>query len=149
MELPRRPGSHPDLDAVDRWPRAVARFGRGVRRYHDKVAFMSDRGLRRRLQHLGESLDSALADVTAAGQDELIRTGRDPVALHAVTRAGTLTAHATEAAMMAANASWHHADEDVDRCLYTVRTLIKAVCELVDGCHGDRGSAERFDADRP
>jgi hypothetical protein len=55
------------------------------------------------------------------------------VVLAQVHQAATLCAHAAEAALMANEAAWRYDDEDVVRCVDTVRSLIKKIDELGDG----------------
>jgi hypothetical protein len=128
-------GGEPEPD--DLWVRTVQRLDRAVGRYESQVAMVRDRRLRIELQDFGEILFQALADV------ERLATPTDPrqdhitiplTAQRAVMRAATLTAHATEAAMMAADARWNNEPDGVQRCLDTVRTLVKAVRELADAC---------------
>jgi hypothetical protein len=133
VRIPRlaRPDT-PEPD--DRWARAVDRLDRAVRRYHVKVAATRDRRLRTELQQLGELLTRSMTEVVAAGQRPAVREGRDDVALRAVVRAATLTAHATEAAMTADDAQRHGESNDVGRYTDSARTLVKAVHELIDAC---------------
>jgi len=128
-------GAQPEPDGV--WIRTVQRFDRAVGRYESQIAMVRDRRLRIELQQFGEILFLALADI------ERLATPTDPRKTHAVIpptaqravmRAATLTAHATEAAMMAADARWNNEPDGVQRCLDTVRTLVKAVRELADAC---------------
>ncbi len=94
----RREPLHP-LDAPRGWDVAVGRLRRGVDRYYEKVALMPDRRLRVELRELGAGLIVSLDQIAAVGADP--RTCRDPVMQRAVSRAATLCAHATEAAMLA------------------------------------------------
>jgi hypothetical protein len=118
------------------WQTATGRLDRAVQRYYDKVAVMPDRRLRVELRDLGTGLITAHAQVIAAGQDP--RVGHDPVCQRAVARAATLCAHATEAAMLANDASWHGRGRQLNRCLDAVTTLVKAVRELVDSTSARR-----------
>ena len=127
----------------DAWRRATQRLARAVERYHAQIAQIRDRRLRLELQSMGELLTGALEDVerldlTPPGRGRRRSQGdgegMPPAAYRAVGRAATLTAHATEAAMMAGDARWNQEQDGVLRCLDTVRTLVKAVRELADAC---------------
>lgn len=115
------------------WEIATGRLRRAVRRYHDKVAVMPDRRLRLELREFGAGLTAAVEQIAAAEAADAAIT-QDAVARRAITRAATLCAHATEAAMMANDASWHGELRDLTRCLDAVSTLAKAVRELTDRC---------------
>jgi hypothetical protein len=115
----------------NRWDAAASRLRRAVDRYYDKVAVMPDRRLRLELRELGTGLTDAVALVDAAARDP--RVTHDPVSQRAVARAATLCAHATEAAMLANDASWHGQPKELTRCLDAVTTLVKAIRELTDG----------------
>jgi hypothetical protein len=131
-----RTGRHPVPEDTQAWDRAVDRFGRAVSRYHEKVAMIPDRRLRTELGHIGEQLDTSMADVVAATARVEVRTGRHENALRAVARAATQTQHAVEAALTAADAHRHQRFDDVTRCLDSTRTLVKSVRELADVCRG-------------
>ena len=128
-------GEQPEPD--DAWVRAVQRFDRAVGRYESQIAMVRDRRLRVELHQFGEILFLSLADVEQLAAPTDPRQNHvviPPTAQRAVMRAATLTAHATEAAMMAADARWNNEPDGVQRCLATVRTLVKAVRELADAC---------------
>ena len=130
----RGTGRSPANDSGESWTRAVDRMNRAVHRYHEQVAMIPDRRLRNDLLHIGERLDSSMIDIVAASQRAEVRTGQDGVVLRAVGRAATTTAHATEAALMAADALRRQQQDDVARCLDTVRALAGTVRELADAC---------------
>jgi hypothetical protein len=115
------------------WPRAVQRFERAVHRFHDLTEATSDRPLRRELERIGETLDSCLADLQAARRVGA-REGRETLVVRATHRAATLCAHSSEAALMAGERARRREFEDVIRCVDTIRTLVKAIRELVDTC---------------
>ncbi len=115
------------------WEMAIGRMERAVERYFEKVAVMPDRRLRQELRELGAGLTETVERLVGAEKaDPLV--GHDPLTRRAVGRAATLCAHATEAAMMAGEASWHGELKDLTRCLDAVSTLVKAIRELTDGC---------------
>jgi len=112
---------------------AVERYRRAVERYHESVRSMSDHTLRRELTHVASPLDAVLEDLehAAAGQRAYDAERAEQVLAY-IRRAATLCAHATEAALMADEATRHHAAEDVAACLDTVRGLIKKIDEIGD-----------------
>ncbi len=115
------------------WPRAVQRFERAVHRFHELTEATSDRPLRLELARLGEALDSCLADLQAARRAGA-REGQETMVVRATHRAATLCAHSSEAALMAGERARRREFEDVVRCVDTIRTLVKAIRELVDTC---------------
>ena len=115
------------------WTAAVDRYRRAVERYHTTLQTMPDRALRRDLGQSAGPLEATLEDF----EDVLLRrrqldAERDAEVLGYIHRAATLCAHATEAALMANEAAWRYDDEDVVRCVDTVRTLVKKIDELGD-----------------
>jgi len=115
------------------WESAVERYRRAVERYHESVWVISDHTLRRELTHVAAPLDAVLEDLeSAAGRRRAYDPERAEEVLAAIRRAATLCAHATEAALMADEATRHHEVEDVARCLDTVRVLIKKIDEIGD-----------------
>jgi hypothetical protein len=125
--------SSPGPPAVTPLERAVERYGRAVARFHNKTANVPDRALRAELGRIGDLLDSCLADQQSVRRQG-IQAGREDVVLRAVQRAATLCAHASEAALMAAERARHREFEDVVRCVDTAWTLSKVVRELTDTC---------------
>src|SRR4051812_3509187 len=121
------------------WASAVERYRRGVERYHESVRGMSDHTLRRELTHVASPLDTVLEDLEyAAGQRRSYDAERAEHLLALIHRAATLCAHATEAALMADEATRHHAVEDVATCLDTVRGLVKRIDEIGDEVNPQR-----------
>jgi hypothetical protein len=115
------------------WASAVERYRRAVERYHSTLRSMPDRALRRELTDLAGPLEAALEDFEdALANRRHPQVDRDTEILGGVHRAATLCAHATEAALMANEAAWRYDDEDVVRCVDTVRTLVKKIDELGD-----------------
>jgi hypothetical protein len=116
------------------WASAVERYRRGVARYQSTVGIMPDRTLRRELLQLAVPLEAALEDFEDAfANRRRVSTDHAIEVLAQVHQAATLSAHATEAALMANEAAWRYDDEDVVRCVDTVRSLIKKIDELGDG----------------
>jgi hypothetical protein len=115
------------------WTSAVERYRRAVERYYSALQMMPERVLREELTQLGGPLDAVLEDFEDAMAH---RGGRDaapePEVLARIHRAATLCAHATEAALMANEAAWRYAQEDVTRCVDTVRGLVKKIDALGD-----------------
>jgi type II secretory pathway component GspD/PulD (secretin) len=94
---------------------------------------MSDHTLRRELTHIASPLDAVIQDLEeAAGRRRSYDSDRAEEVLAFIRRAATLCAHATEAALMADEATRHHEVEDVARCLDTVRVLVKKIDEIGD-----------------
>jgi hypothetical protein len=115
------------------WAAAVERYRRAVDRSYSSLGLIPSWALRQRLTELGGPLEAALEDF----EDAVARRGRldkarETEVLAAIHRAATLCAHATEAALMANDAAWRHADEDVARGVDTVRKLVTAIDELGD-----------------
>jgi hypothetical protein len=111
----------------------VERYRRAVARYQSTLQAMPDRALRRELTQLAGPLDATLEDFEDAfAARRRFQADRDIEVLGAVHRAATLCAHATEAALMANEAAWRYDDEDVVRCVDTVRSLVKRIDELGD-----------------
>lgn len=115
------------------WEITIGRLQRSVQRYYEKVAVMPDRRVRQELRELGTGMSETVDRLIAAEAADP-RLGHDPVTRRVVSRAATLCAHATEAAMMASDASWHGELRDLTRCLDAVCTLVKAIRELTDSC---------------
>jgi hypothetical protein len=115
------------------WCTAVDRFARAVHRYTDRIEMIPDRRLRSDLRDLGAILAEALTDVRRAH-----RARRPPAdcarAVRAMLRAGTLCAHATEAALLAADANRNQQPDDVTCHVAVVRELATTVRQLADGC---------------
>ena len=115
------------------WCTAVDRFARAVHRYTDRVEMIPDRRLRSDLRDLGAVLTAALGDVRRAH-----RSRRPPAdcarAVRAMLRAGTLCAHATEAALLAAAANRNQQPDALARELAVVRELATSVRQLADSC---------------
>lgn len=132
----RRVPSRPPHEEA--WDRAIARLDRSVRGYHDKARTIADRQLRTELELLGDTLEDCRADLDRA-RVAGVRTGQEALVVRATHRAATLTAHATEATLMARDRSRRREPEDVVRCVDTTRTLVKAVRELADACLGAAG----------
>jgi hypothetical protein len=115
------------------WASAVERYRRAVERYHESVRGMTDHTLRRELTHVASPLDIVLEDLeTAAGWRRSYDAERAEQLLGLIHRAATLCAHATEAALMADEATRHHEAQDVATCLDTVRALVKKIDEIGD-----------------
>lgn len=115
------------------WCTAVDRFARAVHRYTDRIEMIPDRRLRSDLRDLGAVLTAALSDVRRAHR------GRRPAsecaqAVRAMLKAGTLCAHATEAALLAASAHRSQQLDDVARQVAVVRELATSVRQLADSC---------------
>jgi hypothetical protein len=120
------------------WPAAVDRFARAVHRYSDRVEVISDRTLRTQLQDVGAVLDAALDDVRRTTRRRRTRA-EDPGMVRAVLRAGTLCAHATEAAVAAADASRRREPDRIERQVRVAHELAGSIRELAYGCyHHDR-----------
>jgi hypothetical protein len=120
------------------WCTAVERFARAVHRYIDRIEMIPDRRLRSDLRELGATLTQALSDVRR------IPRGRRPAgdgagAVRAMLRAGTLCAYATEAALLAADASRRQQPDGVARQVGVVRELTASVRQLADSCLPQRG----------
>ena len=115
------------------WTGAVDRYRRAVERYYATLRLMPDRALRRELTQLGETLDAVLEDFEDALDH---RSSVDPedqaAAVNHIHRAATLCAHATEAAIMANEAAWRYDDQDVSRCVDSVRAFVKKIDEIGD-----------------
>jgi enoyl reductase-like protein len=115
------------------WAAAVERYRRAVDRYYSSLALIPGRVLRQRLTELGGPLEAVLEDFEdAMARRSRFDRGREADVLASIHRAATLCAHATEAALMANDAAWRHADEDAARGVDTVRQLVKAIDELGD-----------------
>jgi hypothetical protein len=115
------------------WVAAVERYRRAVDRYFSSLGLIPGRALRQRLTELGAPLEAVLEDFEdALARRGRLDKGREAEVLTAIHRAATLCAHATEAALMANDAAWRHADEDAARGLDTVRKLVTAIDELGD-----------------
>jgi hypothetical protein len=115
------------------WAAAVERYRRAVDRYYSSLTLIPGRALRQRLTELGRPLEAALEDFEdALSRRSRFDKGREAEVLASIHRAATLCAHATDAALMANDAAWRHADEDAARGLETVRKLVKAIDELGD-----------------
>jgi hypothetical protein len=111
----------------------VERYRRAVARYHSTLRTIPDRALREDLLQLAGSLEAALEDFEDVfANRRRFSADQDTKVLAEVHRAATLCAHATEAALMANEAAWRYDDEDVVRCVGTVRSLIKRIDELGD-----------------
>jgi hypothetical protein len=123
------------------WSAAVDRFARSVHRFHDRVEVVPDRGLRAELQRSGQALSDALTMVrarrmtigTAIGRGRSGGPTDQGQATRDLLRAGTLCAQATEAAVAAAGANRHRADDDLRRSLDTVRSLVAEITVLIGG----------------
>lgn len=132
----RRP-LHRRAASAATWASAVERYRRAVARYHSTLRTMPDRALRRELTQLAGPLEAAIEDFEDAfAARRRFQADRDIEVLGAVHRAATLCAHATEAALMANEAAWRYDEEDVVRCVDTVRSLVKRIDELGDGASG-------------
>jgi hypothetical protein len=116
------------------WASAVDRFARAVHRYSDRIEMIPDRPLRNDLRELGEQLDAALADVRRASQGRRTRPTGSAVAVRAILRAGTLCAHATEAALAASEASRLHRPGEVAQQLEVVGAFAAEVRDLTRSC---------------
>jgi hypothetical protein len=125
----RRLHSRPAPAEPEAGTRARERFERAVVRYHATVSQVPFHRLRADLIWIGEQFDEAV-DVLRDAATVVVR--HPEVRIRAIARAATLTAHATEAVMMAWNHERHGDHDDVSRCIDSVRTLVKAVRELID-----------------
>jgi hypothetical protein len=114
------------------WERTEQRLARSVARYHRAVSEVPERRLRGDLADYGDILDAAYADVREARQRPRTNPGRAEDARRAMARAATLTAHATEAAMVARSAQRLGDIEETTRAIDAVQTLVKAVRELAE-----------------
>lgn len=128
----RRPLRRPVASAAT-WATAVERYRRAVERYQFTLRTMPDRALRRELAQLAAPLEATLEDFEdALARRRQFDADRDAEVLRCIHRAATLCAHATEAALMANEAAWRYADEDVVRCVDTVQVLVKKIDALGD-----------------
>lgn len=115
------------------WVNAVERYRRAVDRYYSNLTLMPDRALRQELTHLGAPLDRVLQDfqeVLARRAD--LDKAREAEILAAIHRGATLCAHATEAALLANEAAWRHAEHEVAQRLDRVFDLVRTIDAIGD-----------------
>lgn len=115
------------------WATALDRFAHGVHRYHDRVEVIADRAVRHELQDAGAELDRALATARTARLRD-VPAGDGAQAVRDLLRAGTLCAHAIEAALATAAARRAGDGDAATEALDRVRDLAGLVGEVVDGC---------------
>lgn len=109
---------------------ALDRFARSVHRFHDRVAIVPDRHLRRELLRAGEQLEAALVAVRSQARTPPTRREEAAPTVRGLLRSGTLCAQATEGAVAAATAARNRDTDEAARHLDDVRAVVAAL--LVD-----------------
>ena len=139
----KRIGTGPLGDGA--WRRVHDRFARAVHRYHSVISVIPSRPVRAELEEIGEELDATLAVVreaceraqsVAPSETPEVPLGPGDVYLEVhrrIARAATLSARASESAMMTRLAVRMNDVEAVREHIDAVRRTVKQVRELVDG----------------